>query len=591
MKQGSADSLEAQEPGFTFLSFRLEFDGALLRGNTSIHLPPKELSALRLLLANAGKMVTPLQLRKALWGDVHVTEDSIPRCISSLRTKLQPDECIQTVYKRGYRFTAPVRRHLAVPQGTLLRLAIMPFATALNVPEHLGLAIAEETIARLSGQQRALVLVLARDSTFALAQRGLTAHQVGVALHSDLVLTGNPRVQPSHYRLRVEMIRVADGAQICVEDLLVAKVRIAGLESELVDLLASRFGDGSISIAASAEPTSEDEHDLARHEAYEMFQHGRHESQTLQRRRMDDGLQHLLRATELDPALIPAQIDLANVCITQAFFGFMAPQVAADLVRRTAESIPTTAVGAEGILPALGWIRFHADHDLTGALDAFARSAHLPHDSWTTRARVMLSLRRHRFSEAIDLLSAALHEDQFSPWLNARLAWAYHLAEESARSHDQIERTLGLFPEHECASLYAAVILAWSGEAKRATRLAEELTKPSPFFDIATAVHGYALACAGHRDEAHATLERLQWLSRERYVLSSFTPAVYVALGDLEGAITELRGAEEARCRWFFQMLADPRLQPLRVHPDFVRMQETLNAMEAHAASSLAGVR
>jgi hypothetical protein len=73
--------------------------------------------------------------------------------------------------------------------------------------------------------------------------------------------------------------------------------------------------------------------------------------------------------------------------------------------------------------------------------------------------------------------------------------------------------------------------------------------------------------------------------------LSSFTPAVYVALGDLEGAITELRGAEEARCRWFFQMLADPRLQPLRVHPDFVRMQETLNAMEAHAASSLAGVR
>ncbi len=50
-----------------------------------------------------------MQLKQAIWGDVHVTADSVPKCMSSLRAHLQPDECIQTVYKRGYRFVAEVR--------------------------------------------------------------------------------------------------------------------------------------------------------------------------------------------------------------------------------------------------------------------------------------------------------------------------------------------------------------------------------------------------------------------------------------------------------------------------------------------------
>ena len=78
-------------------------------------------------------------------------------------------------------------------------------------------------------------------------------------------------------------------------------------------------------------------------------------------------------------------------------------------------------------------------------------------------------------------------------------------------------------------------------------------------------------------------LERLQWLSRERFVLSSFTAAVCVALGDPEGAITELQTAAEARCPWLFQMLADPRLESLRDRPEFGRMLKVLERMEAAA--------
>ncbi len=108
-----------------------------------------------------------------------------------------------------------------------------------------------------------------------------------------------------------------------------------------------------------------------------------------------------------------------------------------------------------------------------------------------------------------------------------------------------------------------------------------------PYLDLATAVHAYTLACANRGNEAHTILERLQWLSRERFVPSSFTPSVYAALGETENALTELRNGAEARCPWFFQMLADPRLESLRGHPEFEKMQGILTRMEAAAEKDL----
>ncbi len=603
-----------------FAGFRLEADGSLYRGKALLHLPPRELAALRLLLAHAGQIVTPLQVKQALWGDVHVTADSVPRCLSSLRARLQPEDCIQTVYKRGYRLLGDVRPYEPNLATALPRLAIPPFVTETGVPEHLGTAIAEETIACLSNVPRALVSILARDSVFTLALGGLTAQQIGETLKADLVLAGALRAFPSHIRLRVEMIRVVDGIQIWVEDLLVERSRIAGSESELVGRLQFRLNTGSNAgigpvarrasqrapatdavspreephappaphnwsaeiphIAAVAAPEPETGSPILRREAKELFLRGHHGWQTLERHRMQDGLQQLIRATELDPSLIAAKVDLAHLCVTQAFYGYMAPAVAADLVRRTAGSIPDLPGQAAAILPALACVNFHFDRNLAAALRAYEQSAHLPHDPWITRERTIFTLSRHRFQEAIGQLRAALELDPFSPWLKNRLAWAYHLNGQAEESVAEIERALILFPGHQGTALHASLILAFNGDAERAVPMAQELVRRQPYFDLANAVEAYALACAGRTADAKAILERLQWLGRERYVLRSFTPAVYVALGDLDAALAELRMADEARCPWFFHTLADPRLKPLHGHPEFEQFRSILEGME-----------
>jgi DNA-binding winged helix-turn-helix (wHTH) protein/tetratricopeptide (TPR) repeat protein len=577
LRRGNGDQ------GYTFGNFRLEADGTLYRGDEIVHLPPKELAALRFLLAHAGQIVTALQLKQELWGEVHVTADSVPKCLSSLRARLEPDEYIQTIYKRGYRLSAEVRLLGADLAPALPRLAMMPFVSGFDVPEHLGLAIAEEAAARLANMRDPAAIVLARDSVFTLASRGLTAQQLGASLKAGLVITGTVSAVPAHFRLRAEMIRVEDGAQIWVEDILVPKARVAGLESELVRRLLFRLGAEGVPISAVVGQEGAGQS----REAYETFQRARYEWQTLQRHRMQDGLQHLTHASELDPSLISAKADLVHLCVTQSFYGFMAPSVAAELVHRTVESVPGFPHQAESMLPALGWISFHWDHNLPAALWAFSLSAHLPHDPWTTRMRAMFDISRGRYAQAISLLRAALQEDPYSPWLHNRLAWAFHLSGQAEASLEQVRQGIELFPDHEGTSLYGAVILAFNGEAEQATLLSQRLARRLPYFDLATAVHAYTLACEGRKDEAHSILERLQWLSRERFVIRSFNPAVYVALGDYDAALAEMQVAAESRCPWFFQMHADPRLKPLRKLPEFEQMGHTLARMEASAKNEL----
>ncbi len=574
-----------------------------------------------MLLARAGQIVGIPELKQALWGETNVTAESLPRCISSLRARLEPEDCIQTIYKRGYRLTAEVKESGdAAPAEP--RLAIAPFVSDQGVPEHLGPAIAEETIARLSNMHEAGVKVLARDSCFALAKRGLTAMELGRKLQADLVLTGTMRTLPCHFRLRVEMIRVADGIQIWVEDLLVEREQSVALEAELVERLMfrlaasnlrerllpgddgrgafdegasaeqeegtsekGRFGSSGYSISASS--SSAATRSSYDHEAYEVFLRGRHEWQTMERHRMQDGLQKLTRAVELDPTLLAAKVELANLCVTQAFYGYMAPATSANLINGTADTIPDLPERAPAMLPALGWINFHFNRNLAGALWAFSASEGLPHDPWTTRVRAMFALSRRRFADTIALLKTALEIDPYSPWLSSRLALAYHLDGQAEASVEQVKLVISLFPGHEGTNLYGAIILAYNGESEKALELAEDLARKLPYLDMGTSVHAYALARAGRTAEARALLERLDWLSHERFVMTTMNAPALLALEGPEAAIVELRKAAETRCPWFFQTLADPRLKPLHGLPEFVELEAILQRMEAAAAEDL----
>lgn len=581
MKAPTPESDSAHEAGFTFGEFRLEPDGTLLREDVQVHLPAKELAALRLLLQHAGQIVTPEQLRKALWSGVHVTADSVPRCISSLRARLEADECIQTVYKQGYRLTWAVERYGGAATKDLPRLAIVPFGCGPNVPEHLGHAVAEEATARLTALTPPVFAMVARDSVFTLAKKQ-SALQVGETLKADLVLTGTVQALPAHFRLRAEMVRVKDGTQTWVEDVLVARERAGGLEGELVERLVFRAG-------GSRAQTGAGEDVAVNAQAYDLFLRGRYEWQSLERQRMQEGIRHLRRAAELDGGLAQARVELVRACVAQELFGYMTPRVAADEVRSVAAGFAEGSAEREAALPALGWMAFHVDRDVAAALGYFEAAARTAPDSWRSRLGALFAAGRHRFDESAELLLEALEADPCSAWVNGALAWTYHLGGRAAESRAQIERCLELCPDHTAARLWGGMILAYQGETRWAVELTSELARHAPQFDMAMAAHAYALARAGEREKAEEWLERLEWLGHERYVMRSFAAAAWLAAGNREQAIAELKAADEDRCPWFLQLLADPRLEALEGDAEFAAMRARAEAMESGAERAEAG--
>ena len=93
-----------------FARWTLHGDGRLTGADLDIQLPPKEGHVLRLLLASGGALMTKDRLLELAWPRGEVAEESLTRCIYSLRKHLRADKgFIKTIYGKGYRFTCPVR--------------------------------------------------------------------------------------------------------------------------------------------------------------------------------------------------------------------------------------------------------------------------------------------------------------------------------------------------------------------------------------------------------------------------------------------------------------------------------------------------
>ena len=90
---------------FVFGRWILQRDGLLLHDGKGLHLPPKELHVLRLLLGAAGSLVSKDWLLDQVWSNCDVAEESLTRCIYALRKLLgRENDYIKTVYGKGYRF-------------------------------------------------------------------------------------------------------------------------------------------------------------------------------------------------------------------------------------------------------------------------------------------------------------------------------------------------------------------------------------------------------------------------------------------------------------------------------------------------------
>ena len=101
----------------SFGPFQLLADQRLLKNGREIALRPKERAVLQALVEASGRVITKDDLIRAGWGARAMGDESLVRCVRTLRRQLGRDPLgvspIATVYGVGYRLTIPVL--VAVP--------------------------------------------------------------------------------------------------------------------------------------------------------------------------------------------------------------------------------------------------------------------------------------------------------------------------------------------------------------------------------------------------------------------------------------------------------------------------------------------
>ncbi|SEI14533.1 DNA-binding winged helix-turn-helix (wHTH) domain-containing protein [Pseudomonas asplenii] len=191
---------------FAFDEWILQGDGVLLRNGKTVHLPPKELQVLRLLLAGAGRLVTKDYLLDCAWAGSDAAEESLTRCIYALRKLLGPGRGhITTVYGKGYRFSGGVVPLApALEESPLaLTLAVLPFrhadeSAAANLQE----AMIRQLKAAFDGALRILPAALTMPGPGAVDTRQLMEQ-----LAPDYYLSGRFHTWGDQLELSVELIR------------------------------------------------------------------------------------------------------------------------------------------------------------------------------------------------------------------------------------------------------------------------------------------------------------------------------------------------------------------------------------------------
>jgi TolB-like protein len=250
---------------YCFGPFHLDTSARLLRRRSSdngagtVPLTPRVFDTLVALVEKHGRVASREELIREIWRDSFVEEANLTVSISMLRkalgTRINGEQYIETVPKRGYCFVAPVEEIEPEKEGnrsvastasrekTTYALAVMPFVNATTDPhaEYLSDGITETIINNLSQLPR--LLVIASQTVFRYKGQQVEAGEVGRDLNVHIVLTGKVLRLGEQLVIRTELIKIEDNSQLWGEqydclpaDILVIQEKIAQEISEKLRL-------------------------------------------------------------------------------------------------------------------------------------------------------------------------------------------------------------------------------------------------------------------------------------------------------------------------------------------------------------------
>lgn len=267
---------------YTFGPFRLDAAADILfREAEPVALGQRAVALLRVLVEQPGKPVSKEALMQAAWPDLVVEESNLTVQIAALRRVLgaapSGETWIETLPRRGYRFTGPVvAAGVAAPVATTHApklalpdkpsIAVLPFQNLSGdqEQEYFADGVVEDIITGLSRIK--WLFVIARNSSFAYKGRALDVKQIGRDLGVRYVLEGSLRKASDRVRISVQLIEAETGGHIWAERYDRRLEDIFALQDEItlsvVGAIEPSLRDAEIERVKRKRPDSLDAYDL-----------------------------------------------------------------------------------------------------------------------------------------------------------------------------------------------------------------------------------------------------------------------------------------------------------------------------------------
>ncbi len=418
---------------FEFDNFKLDInEERLFSGDEEVPLSPRAFQVLVLLLENAGHTVKKDEFFEKIWSGSFVEENNLTVAISQVRRALGEKRCIETIPRRGYRFTCsvktvspeglrsqtnPAKARLAFAICGLLalvaigltgwyfykpstikkqrHLAVLPFTNLQPDPEtdYLGYALADSMISKLAPIK--ILGVRPSQSVSKFVGQTPSPQQVANEIQADLLLAGTYQKIRDKIAFKVELIDLPTNSLLYSDDFEVPAHQLSLIQERLARRIISELGltvsTFEKNLLNLSKPHSE--------EAYELYLHGidyRNASQ------FPKAIEAFEKSTKLDPEFARTWVYLGSSYVLNA----------------------STRFGGKD----------HYDK----ARRAFEKALEINPES--LRARTMLAdmlIETNKVEEAAELLREAVKKHPDDPLVHWELSYAYRFAgllEESKKS-------------------------------------------------------------------------------------------------------------------------------------------------------------
>jgi TolB-like protein/DNA-binding winged helix-turn-helix (wHTH) protein/Tfp pilus assembly protein PilF len=593
----------------------------LRRDGNPIKLDRTPLELLIFLVERRGKLVTREEAVNRIWGeDVFIeAESSLYTAVRKIRKALGDEtegpEYIQTVARKGYRFVGKVEEQgydlaasstptrarkywwwittgiaVIVVAATLLvwsllsrppaahgkiMLAVLPLQNLSgdSKQEYLADGVTEEVITRLGNLDPQHLGVIARTSAMHYKNTNKEISQISRELGVAYVLEGSVRRSGDRVRVTAQLIQSSDQTHLWAQsydrdlsDVLRVESEISGIVAAEIRLTLSQDTHERLASTARVNP-----------EAHDAYLRGLQAWRRRTRNGVQQAVDSLYEATQLDPTYAPAFAALARAeLLTPVFVGTPANEAtrkALDAAQRALELDDRLADAHT----AIAFEKAHYEFDWKTAEREYRRAIELepnnPDTHFFYSNSYLSPFGRH--DQAIAEMQRALELDPLSTpiqsFLGRTYVWArsYADAQKAYAQANEMDPNFAL--NHERIAQLDALLGNFDqamGEESKARVLSGEAPE-----SVLSKINRLREAVARRGAEGYWTTE-LEILAHgpnppEAYVRPYDSAILYTHLGDHKRALAQLEIAYAQRDTALTELAVEPQFDPLRPEAEF----------------------